>query len=125
MMTTFKLKLKTQNCPKSSHICFDFQTEVNVKFADLNLLDSDVDTLTLDINKVLLNTAEEVLGKPQEKIQLCITKEILNLCDKRWELKKYRSDEAWTRYQDTHRDVRKKLQTQRQVKSHCEGHIIR
>lgn len=100
-MTTFKLKLKTHHFPKSSRICFDrekmkdpeiaevFQTQVSAKFADLNLLDSEVDTLAFDINKVLLNTAEDVLGKPREKIQLCITKEVLNLCDKRWELKKY------------------------------------
>lgn len=90
-MATFKLKLKTKHCRKSPCILFDlekltdpkdaeiFQAQVGGKFAYLNMLV----TLTFDINEVLLTTVEKVLGKPQKIIQLWITKDILDFCEKR------------------------------------------
>ena len=111
MMTTFKLKLKAKHCPKKTHICFNleklkdpevtkvFQAQVGGKFAalNLNLIDSDVEMLTGNIKEVLLTTAEEVLGKRQKKIQLWIMNEVLDLWDKRQELrgKKHSCDKAW------------------------------
>ena len=51
---------------------------------------------------MLLTTAEEVLGRLQEKIQP-------DLCNRRQELRgrKHASEEAWTKYQWVHREVRK------------------
>ena len=123
MMTTFKLKLKAKHCPKNPCIHFDleklkdpevakvFQAQVEGMFAALNLIDSNVEMLTGDIKEVLLTTAEEVLGKRQKKIQPWITNEVLDLCDKRQELrgKKHSSDKAQARYQNVHRWVRKKI----------------
>lgn len=63
MTTPLKLNLKT----KSPCSCFDneklkylrmqnfFQTYVRLKFAALNLLDTEKDTLAFDIREVLLN----------------------------------------------------------------------
>ena len=95
MMTTFKLKLKAKHCPKNPCICFDleklkdpevtkvFQAQVGGKFAALNLIDSDEETLAGDIKEVLLTTAEEVLGKRWKKIQPWIMNEVQDLCNKR------------------------------------------
>ena len=75
MMTTFKLKLKAKRCPKNPLIHFNleklkdpevtkvFQAQVGRKFVALNLIDSNVETLTGDSKQVLLTTAEEVPGK--------------------------------------------------------------
>lgn len=50
-------------------------------------------------------------------------KEVLNLCDKRQELrgKKHSSDEAWMQYQNVHREVRKNLQAAKEewIEEHC------
>ena len=124
MMTTFKLKLKAKHCSKNPYIRFDleklkdpkvtkvFQAQVGGKFIALNLNDNDVEMLTGNIKEVLLTTAEEVLGKRWKKIQLQITNEVLDLCNKRQELrgKKHSSKEAWAWYQNVHRQVRKKIQ---------------
>ena len=124
MMTTFKLKLKAKHWPKNTHIDFNleklkdpkiakvFQAQVGGKFTALNLIDSNVEMIAGNIKEVLLTTAEEVLGKRWKKIQLWITNEVLDLCNRRWELrgKKHSSNKAWAWYQNVHRQVRKKIQ---------------
>ena len=123
VMTTIKLKLKAKRCPKNPRIRFDlekltdpevadiFQAQVGGKFAALNLLISDVDTLASDFREVLLTTAEEVLGRQRKKIKPWVTQEVLDLCDKRRQLRaeKHTSDEARAHYQQAHREVRKKM----------------
>ena len=108
VMAPFKLKLKAKHCPKNPHVCLNleklkgpevakvFQAQAGGRFAALNLIDSNVEMLAGNIKEVLLTTAEEVLGKRQKKIQPWITNEILDLCNKRSELrgKKHSSNEA-------------------------------
>ena len=67
--------------------------------------------LTGNIKEILLTTAEEVLGKRCKKFQLWIKNVVLDLCDKRQELrgKKHSGKEAWAWYQDVNRQVRKKI----------------
>ena len=117
VMTPFKLKLKAKCCPIKPHIHFNmeklkdpevtkvFQAHVGGKLAALNLIDSDVEMLAGNIKEVLLTTAHEVLGKRWKKIQPWIKNEVLDLCDKRQELrgKKLSSDKAWAQYQNVHR----------------------
>lgn len=123
VMTTIKLKLKAERRPKNPRIRFDleklkdpevaeiFQAQVGGKFAALNLLDSDVDTLASDFRDVLMTAADEVLGKQRKKIKPWVTQEVLDLCDKRRQLRaqKHTNDEARVQYQQAHRDVRKKM----------------
>jgi len=108
VLMTIKLKLKAQRTTKNPRIRFDleklkdpeivevFQAKIGGKFAALNFLDSDVDTMAADIKDVLLSSAAEVLGKEKRKKQPWVTSEILDLCDKRRELRheKYRDEET-------------------------------
>ena len=122
-MTSLKLRLKARRKPQNPRIRFDleklndpeiaevFQARVGGKFAALSVLDSDVDTLASEIKEVLHTTAEEVLGRKRRKIQPWVTNEVLDLCDRRRELKgkKHTSEEARADYQRAHRDVRAKM----------------
>ena len=100
--------------PKMAEI---FQAQVGGKFAALSLLDNDTDTFTSDINEVLLLTAEEVLGRQQKKIQPWVMNEVLNLCDRRREMRgrKHANEEAWTKYQWVHRGQEEDESSQRGV----------
>ena len=93
------LCLKARRCPKSPRIIFDleklkdpevaeiFQTHVGGKCAALSLLDSNVDTHASNIKEVPLTTAEVVLGRQRKKTQPWLTNVVLDLCDKRQELR--------------------------------------
>ena len=71
VLASFKLKLKSKRSPKSTRLSFDldklndpevsqaFQAQVGGKFAALNLLDQDVDTLANYTKEVLLSTAQD------------------------------------------------------------------
>ena len=63
------------------------------KFAPLTIMsneDTDVDSLTTTFNTAVTETASEILGKHRQKKKTWITAEILDLCDKRRELRKKR-----------------------------------
>ena len=123
VMMSFQLKLKTKRNGRSPRIRFDleklrdpaiskaFQAQVGGKFAALNFVDSDVDTLAEDINEVLRSTASEVLGKRRKKAKPWITNKVLDLCDRRRELrsKKHSSQEALKEYRQAHNKVRKEI----------------
>ena len=109
VMATFKLKLDSKRRPKSSRICFDldklkdpqiaevFQAQVGGKFAALNIIDCDIDTLSNNIKETLITTADEVLGKKRKKIKPWVTNEVLDLCDNRRELRKEKHKNIETR----------------------------
>ncbi|XP_076454867.1 uncharacterized protein LOC143289703 [Babylonia areolata] len=136
VLATFKLKLKCKRCPRNPRIRFDleklkdpeiadvFQAQVGVKFAALNLMDIDVDTLANNIKEVLTTTAEQVVGKKRKKIQPWVTNEVLDLCDKRQELrkKKHSGNEARTEHQQVNREVRTKMKAAKEnwIEEQCE-----
>ena len=63
------------------------------KFAPLTIMsndDTDIDSMITTLNTAVTETASEILGKHRQKRKLWITAEILDLCDKRRELKKKR-----------------------------------
>ena len=100
MLTIFKLKLKLKNksISKNPRMRFDFdklknpeiaeafQAQIGTKFEALNILETDIDTITNDIKEVFLSSAEEVRGKERRKIKPWMTTEIIDLCYKRREL---------------------------------------
>ena len=54
--------------------------------------DTDIDSMITTFNTAVTETASEILGKHRQKKKPWITAEILDLCDKRRELKKKRSE---------------------------------
>ena len=137
VMTTLRMKLKVKRRPQNPRIRFDleklkdpqiaemFKAQVGGKFAALNILDSEVDTLACDIKEVLLTTAEEVLGRKRRKIQPWVTNEVLDLCDKRRELKgkRHTSVEALANYQKANREVRTKMRAAKEewIEEQCDN----
>ena len=61
------------------------------EFAPLTIMDNedtDLDSVITTFNTAVIETASEILGKHRQKRKPWITAEILDLCDKRRELKK-------------------------------------
>ncbi|GFR70978.1 endonuclease-reverse transcriptase [Elysia marginata] len=63
------------------------------------------------LKEVLVSTAEEILGRKRRTIQPWVTNEVLDLCDKRKELRKrkFGSNVAMENYQLVNKAVRKKM----------------
>ena len=53
---------------------------------------TDVDTMITTFNTAVIETASEILSKHRQKKKSWVTAEILDLCDKRRELRKKRSE---------------------------------
>ena len=80
VLLTLKLKLRSQQKQKSPRIRYDvgklqdpavaasFEAQIGGKFAALNLLQDDINTLTEEIKKVLHDTAAKVHGEPRRRI---------------------------------------------------------
>ncbi|GFS04557.1 endonuclease-reverse transcriptase [Elysia marginata] len=123
VLATFKLKLNSKRKAKSPRLHFDleklkdpnisetFRAQIGGKFAALTLIDNDVDTMANSLKEVLVSTAEEVLGRKRRTIQPWVTNEVLDLCDKRRELRKrkFGSNVAMENYQLANKAVRKKM----------------
>ena len=61
------------------------------KFAPLTIMNNeatDMDSVVTTFNTAVAETASEILGKHRQKKKSWITAEILDLCDKRRELRK-------------------------------------
>ena len=70
-----------------------FQATVGGEFATPNGLrdeDMDIDTLISTYNTAVADTATEILGKECRRKKPWITKDVLDLCDERRDLKKRR-----------------------------------
>jgi len=129
VLASFKLKLKCQRKTPSSRLRFDieklkdqtvadvFQAEVGGRFAALNLIDCDIDDIAGNIADVLTQSAEKVLGKRRKKIKPWVTVEVLDLCDKRRQLKKtkYHTDADRSNYQKANTEVRKKMREAKEI----------
>ena len=67
------------------------------KFAPLTIMnneDTDLDSMITTFNTAVTETASEILGKHRQKKKPWITAEILDLCNKRREVKKKRFELA-------------------------------
>ena len=100
-----------------------FKAQIGDKITALNILDNDIDTICNNIKDVLLSSAEEVLRRERRNNKQLVTTELVDLCDKRRELrhKKYTSLDYMTKYQKANREVRMKLKEVREewIKEQC------
>ena len=97
VLANFKMKLNVECCPKSILIRFTwinlrnqklsqvFQTQIGGRFAALNLIDREIDTIANDIKVRLLQLKR--YWEDTEKIQIWIMNETLDVCDEKRELK--------------------------------------
>ena len=70
-----------------------FQAMIGRKFATLTIIsneDTDLDSMSTTFNTAVTETASEILGKHRQKKKTQITAEILDLSDKKRELRKKR-----------------------------------
>ena len=70
-----------------------FQATIGGKFAPLTGLsdeDMDMDTMISTYNTAVTDAASEILGKVRSKKKPWVTKDVIDLCDERRDLKKKR-----------------------------------
>ena len=109
VIMTFQTRFKNSMKPTQPRIRFDleklndrtvmsaFQATIGGRIAPLaTLVDEDVQSglhgHPLQFNKAVTDTAAELLGKQQLKRKPWVTREILDLCDQRRDLKKKRGE---------------------------------
>ena len=87
--TILKLDLEKLKDP---NVLESFQAMIGGRFAPLSIMsneDTDIDSMITTFNTAVTETASEILCKHrQKKKKKWITAEILDLCDKRRELRK-------------------------------------
>ena len=67
-----------------------------------------MDSVITIFNTAVIETAGEILGKHRRKEKLCVTDEILDLCDKRGELKKNSFEpEGSEEYNDANNNIKR------------------
>ena len=101
-----------------------FQAKVGGQFAALCIFDSDIDTLVNSLKEGLLATAEGVLWRQRTKIQLWVTNKVLDLSDRRQQLKqKYTSTEAVLECRKVNREVRRKIKAAKEewIEEQCKS----
>ena len=88
-----------------------FQATVGGRFAPLATLvdeDADLDCMVTYFNKVVTDTATELLGNQLRKRDPWDTPEILDLCDQRQDLKKKRGEPEGAK---DYREIKRKIRT--------------
>ena len=88
-----------------------FQATIGGKFAPLVGLsdeDMDMDTMITTYNTAVTDAASEILGKERRRKKPWVTKDVLDLCDERRDLKKKRYEaEGAKEYREANRRVQK------------------
>ena len=83
---------------------------IGEKFALLIIVyheDTDMDSMITAFNTSVTETASEILGKHRQKKQTWVTAEILDLCDKRRELRKKRFEtEGSEKYKEVNNNIK-------------------
>ena len=138
MMMTFRVCLKKARQPnqprlkchleklKDPDMAFTFQATVGGKLALLIRLsdeDIDINTMVTTFNTAVTDAASEILGKRRRRKKPCVTRDVLDLCDERRDLKKKRyKAEGATEY----REANKRIQEDKQEGSEeCKGGLDR
>ena len=96
-----------------------FHATIGGKFAPLTgLSDEDMDTRITTYNTAVTDAASETLGKERRRKKPLVTKDVLDLCDERRDLKKKRYEaEGAKEYREANRRI------QKAVKKAKEGRI--
>ena len=81
------------------------------KFAPLTIMnneDTDMDSVITTFNTAVTETASEILGNHRQKKKTCVTAEILELCNKRRELRKKRvKPEGSEKYKEVNNNIKR------------------
>ena len=84
---------------------------IGVKCAPLTIMsneDTDIDSMITTLNTAVTETASEILGKHRQKRKPWVTAEILDLCDKRRELRKKRFEpEGSEKYKELNNNIKR------------------
>ena len=111
VLTTIKLNLKNKRIRLDLEKLKDpgvIQAQKGDKLAALNILNNDIDIISNNIKDVLLLSAEEVLGRERRNNRPWMTSKIIDLCDKRKELRhKNTSLDSRAKYQNANCQVRR------------------
>ena len=123
VMMTFQVRLKKTRKPNQPRLRFDleklrdpdvactFQATIGGKFAPLIGLsdeDMDMDTMITTYNTAVTDAASEILGKERRRKKPWVTKDVLDLCDERRDLKKKRYEAEGAReYREANRRIQK------------------
>ena len=139
VMMTFRLRLKKINKQGQTRIKFDieklkdpmiaedFKAMLGGKFAPLTILDADdtdMDTLIDNFNTAVTETASKILGKHRTVKKPWVTADILDLCDKRRELKKSKFEtEGAKQYRAANQEVKKSMKKAKEtwIEEQCKG----
>ena len=88
------------------------------RFAPLTTMsneDTDIDSMITTFNTAVTETASEILGKHRQKKKTWITAEILDLCDKRRELRKKRFEpEGAEKYKEVNKNIKRCMKKAKQ-----------
>ena len=123
VMMTFQGRLKITRKPNQPRLRFNleklrnpdvactFQATIGGKFAPLiglSVEDMDMDTMITTYNTAVTDAASEILGKERRRRKQWVTKDVLDLCDERRDLKKKRYEaEGAKEYREANRRVQK------------------
>ena len=81
------------------------------EFAPLTILsnkDTDIDSMITTFDTAVTETATDILGKHRQKKKTWVTAEILDLCDKRRELRKKRfQPEGSEKYKEVNNNIKR------------------
>ena len=124
-MMTFRPRLKKISKTKHTRLKFDlgklkdpnvletFQAMIGGRLAPLTIMsneDTDIDSMITTFNTAVTETDSEVLGKHRQKKKPWITAEILDLCDKRRELrKKIFEPEGSEKYKEVNDNIKRSI----------------
>ena len=112
VMMAFRVRLKKARKPNQPRLRFDleklrdldvactFQATIGGKFAPLIGLrdeDLDIDTMITTYTTAMTDASREILGKQRRRKKLWVTKDVLDLCDERRDLKKKRYEAEGTK----------------------------
>ena len=138
VMMTFQVRLKKTRKPNQPRLRFDleklrdpdvactFQATIGGKFAPLIGLsdeDMDMDTMITTYNTAVTDAASEILGKQRRRKKPWITKDVLDLCDERRDLKKKRYEaEGAKEYREANRRIQKAVKKAKEdwIGAQCE-----
>ena len=112
VMMAFRVRLKKARKPNQPRLRFDlekprdldvactFQATIGGKFAPLIGLrdeDLDIDTMITTYTTAMTDASREILEKQRRRKKLWVTKDVLDLCDERRDLKKKRYEAEGTK----------------------------
>ena len=137
-MMTFQVRLKMAGKSNQPRLRFDleklrnpdvactFQATISETFAPLIGLsheDMDMDTMITTYNTAVTDAASEILGKERRRKKPWVTKDVLDLCDERRDLKKKRYEaEGAQEYREANRRVQKAVKKAKEdwIGAQCE-----